>query len=79
MRELVDAVTGEEIPLETALKVLTSNVATVLKLKSKGRLEVGKDADVLVFDENYKIEHLIAMGDFLTKNSKILKKGSYEA
>ncbi len=79
LRELVDAVTGEEIPLETALKVLTSNVATVLKLKSKGRLEVGKDADVLVFDENYKIEHLIAMGDFLTKNSKILKKGSYEA
>ena len=34
--ELVDAVVLEKLPLEKALKVVTSNVASILKLKNKG-------------------------------------------
>ena len=77
-RELVDAVKQEDIPLETALKVLTSNPATILKLKQKGKIEVGKDADLLLLDKDLKINGMIAMGEFMRKEYKKLKKGSYE-
>jgi beta-aspartyl-dipeptidase (metallo-type) len=76
--ELVDLVTQENAPLETALKVVTSNVADILKLKNKGRIQTGKDADLVVIDSDYKIIHVVAMGNLMMKNSVILKKGSYE-
>lgn len=79
LREVVDAVMQENIPLETALKVVTSNPATALKLKQKGRIEVGKDADVLLFDAGLKLNYVIAMGQFMMKECKLVKKGSYES
>lgn len=78
LRELVDAVTEEKIPLQEALKVLTSNPADVLKLKQKGRIEVGKDADILLFDNEMRIKHMIAMGQFLKRDYAATRKGSYE-
>ncbi|MGQ9847738.1 MAG: beta-aspartyl-peptidase [Bacteroidales bacterium] len=76
-RELMDTVNQEGVPLEIALKVLTSNPADILKLNQKGRIAVGKDAD-LVFIDNQRIYHVMAMGKFMMKDAKILKKGSYE-
>jgi beta-aspartyl-dipeptidase (metallo-type) len=76
--ELVDTVTVENVPLETALKVVTSNVADVLKLKNKGRIEPGKDADLVLIGADFKIQHVIALGQLMMKDGKILKKGSYE-
>jgi len=74
--ELMDMV-NEGMPLEKALKVLTSNPADILKLKQKGRVEIGKDAD-LVFLKGNDIYHVVAMGKFMEKDGKIIKKGSYE-
>ncbi len=76
-RELMDAVNQEGVPLETAVKVLTSNPADILKLSQKGRIAVGKDAD-LVFIDNQRIYHVMAMGKFMMKDATVLKKGSYE-
>lgn len=76
-RELMDAVNQEGVPLEIAVKVLTSNPADILKLHQKGRIAVGKDAD-LVFIDNQRIYHVMAMGKFMMKDATILKKGSYE-
>jgi beta-aspartyl-dipeptidase (metallo-type) len=78
LREVVDAVKDEGIPLEKALKVITSNPADVLKLKNKGRIAVGKDADLLLFDNNFKIKYMFAMGEFMSKDYKAIRKGSYE-
>lgn len=78
LREVVDAVKEEGIPLEKALKVITSNPADALKLKQKGRIAVGKDADVLLFDNDLKIKYMIAMGEFMSKDYKAVRKGSYE-
>jgi beta-aspartyl-dipeptidase (metallo-type) len=76
-RELMDMVKNEGMPLDKALKVLTSNPADILKLKSKGRIAEGNDADMVLLngDEIYSV---IAMGQFLMKERKIVKKGSYE-
>lgn len=76
-RELMDAVHQEGVPLEIAVKVLTSNPADILKLNQKGRIAVGKDAD-LVFIDNQRIYHVLALGKFMMKDAQILKKGSYE-
>jgi beta-aspartyl-dipeptidase (metallo-type) len=75
--EMTDAV-HEGLELESAVKVVSSNVADILKLKQKGRIETGKDADIVLIDKNMKIIHLTAMGKFLVKDCKILKKGAYE-
>ena len=78
-RELVDAVMQEGISLEVALKVLTSNPASVLKLKQKGRVEVGYDADLLLLDANFKIKSVMAMGEIMLHNYKPIRFGAYEA
>jgi len=78
LREIVDAVKEEQIPFEIALKVITSNPATALKLKQKGNIEVGKDADVLLFDADFRLHTMIAMGQFMMKEFKKVRKGSYE-
>jgi len=75
--ETIDAVKEEGMPLEQALKPVTTNPADVLKLKNKGRLQVGKDADIVLLDEDYKISFLIANGEFFVKNSKVVKTGLF--
>jgi len=78
LRELRDAVQEEKIPLEIALKVLTSNPARILKLKQKGNVAKGMDADVLLLDSDLKIHSVIAMGIRVMADGILLKKGTYE-
>lgn len=78
LTELTDTVLEEKFPLEKALKVVTSNVADILKLKQKGRVEVGKDADVLLFNDKFDIIYMTALGELFVAEGKALKKGSYE-
>lgn len=62
LREIIEAVTEEGIPLQTALKVATSNPATILKLQGKGFIKEGSDADILILDKDLKIVYLMANG-----------------
>lgn len=76
--EMVDTVVQEKMDLQDALKPVTSNVADILWLKKKGRIALGKDADLVLINDKYEIVHLTAMGVMMVENQKILKKGSYE-
>jgi beta-aspartyl-dipeptidase (metallo-type) len=76
--EIVDAVKEEGLELEKALKVSTSNVADILKLRKKGRIQQGNDADLVIINSNFEIVHYMAMGQFMMKDSVMMKKGSYE-
>ncbi len=78
IRELADAVLNEKIPLETSLKVLTSNVATILKLPNKGFISNGLDADILFLNPDMKMVHLIAMGKWVVRDGEVIRKGAYE-
>ena len=62
IREIKEAVRDEHIPLEIALKVATSNPANILKLKGKGFVREGYDADIVLLDGNFNIVHVMAMG-----------------
>jgi beta-aspartyl-dipeptidase (metallo-type) len=73
------AVLEEGIPLETALRVITSNPARILKLKAKGRLAPGLDADVVLVDpKDLEVRTVIAKGRLLMKAGKVLAKGLFE-
>src|SRR3954469_12457878 len=51
------------LPLEKVLALVTANTASVLKLAGKGRLEAGKDADLLVLRrDSLEIVEVIARG-----------------
>ncbi len=78
-REVRDAVLEENIPLGEALKVITSNAAEILKLKSKGSIEKGKDADLVLLDKaTLNIHSVMAKGVFHIENNKVIVKGTFE-
>lgn len=78
-KEVKDAILEEGIQPADALKVITENPAKVLRLASKGTLEVGKDADLVILEAaSYEIESVIALGQKMMWNKKLLVKGTFE-
>ena len=67
------------VPLEKALRVITSNVSNVLKLENKGFISTGKDADIILIDKkNLDINSVISKGNILMNNKELLVKGTFE-
>jgi beta-aspartyl-dipeptidase (metallo-type) len=74
-----DAVREERVPLDTALQVVTANPARILKLRGKGQLSAGGDADlVLLQPDTLEIHGVIAKGRWLMKGLDIVAKGTFE-
>lgn len=77
--EVKKCIKVHKVPIEIALKVITSNVSKVLKLNNKGAIEVGKDADlVIVNEETLDIDTVIAMGKVMVKDGEAIIKGTFE-
>ncbi len=72
------AVQEEDIPLETAIRVITENPAAILKLRTKGRIEVGRDADLVLLDRSFRIDTVIALGKVMVENGEAIVKGTFE-
>ena len=78
-REVKDAVLEEGIPLEVAIKVITSNPAKILKLKQKGHVEVEKDADLVLLDKHtLEVNTVFAKGKLMVENGEVVVKGTFE-
>ena len=78
-QEVRDCVQQEHIPLETALKTITSNVADHLKLSRKGRVQEGCDADLVLVDaDSLEIQTVIALGRVMMQDGALLVKGNFE-
>ncbi len=57
-----------EIPLIDAIKMMTLTPARIMKIDShKGSIEIGKDADLVIFDSNINVSHTIIEGDVVYK------------
>ncbi|WP_416731232.1 beta-aspartyl-peptidase [Fictibacillus sp. JL2B1089] len=76
--EVRDAVRLEGVPLHEALQTITSNPARVLKLKQKGRLQEGLDADLVLLNEDLSIDSVIAMGQVMVQDGEAVIKGTFE-
>ena len=59
-------ITLAEVPLMEVIKMMTITPATIMGVsKTKGSLEVGKDADVVVFDDDIRIDTTIVKGNIV--------------
>lgn len=61
---LVSLVTKYGIAFEDALKLLTANPAREYCFATKGHLEAGYDADLLVWNDNFTLNRVMAKGKF---------------
>ena len=78
-REVKHAIKENKVPIDMAIKVITSNVAEILKLKNKGTIEKGKDADLVIVDkESLEIDMVFAKGQKMVENKEALVKGTFE-
>ncbi|MBU9671843.1 beta-aspartyl-peptidase [Planococcus sp. CP5-4] len=74
-----EAILEEGISLPDALRTITANPASILKMKSKGVIEKGRDADlVLINQEDFKIDTVIASGKIMVQEGKAVIKGTFE-
>ena len=78
LEEVINLVTIGGIPLEKAIKLITTNPAKNLGLKNKGHAKVGYDADLCFFDSSFKLQTVISKGSFVLKNSDLIVKGNFE-
>ncbi|MCY0887519.1 MAG: beta-aspartyl-peptidase [Alicyclobacillaceae bacterium] len=76
--EVVDTIVQEEIPPETAVRFVTEHVARVLKLSTKGKIRAGYDADLLLTDGQYRIQHVFAKGRHVVEDGKAIVFGTFE-
>ena len=78
-KEVQAAVLEEGIPLEDALRVITSNPAQVLKLTQKGMIQQGKDADIVLLEKDgLNIHSVIAKGQLMVEDGVPIVKGTFE-
>lgn len=64
--------------IEDVLPIVASNTANVLKLEKKGRLEVGKIADVLVIEKrSFELRDLFSKGCRLIKDGEPVRKEKF--
>jgi beta-aspartyl-dipeptidase (metallo-type) len=81
MFELNLLVNKKHIPLEEALRPLTTTPARIYGLETrKGSLRVSMDADLVVIDPaSFSIRDVVARGAIAIKNKEAVKKGYFEA
>ena len=53
------------IPLADAIKMMTETPARIMGLSRKGRLDVGCDADIVIFDGDINIKQVIMAGEMI--------------
>lgn len=80
MKELKHMVMEGRISLDRALPFFTSNVAEGLGVSDKkGCVKVNADADILLLNNDFELDTVIAKGKILMRNEKIIVKGIYES
>ncbi len=79
-KEVRESIVKEEIPLEAAIRVITSNPAKILKLTQKGHIQAGKDADLVLLDKNsYNVDTVLAKGKVMVAKGEAIVKGTFES
>ncbi len=61
-----------------AFKLLTENPARTMKLKTKGFIKEGFDADLCIFNEGYKLSGVISRGEAMMLDGGMLRHGNFE-
>ncbi|NNF57288.1 MAG: beta-aspartyl-peptidase [Rhodothermaceae bacterium] len=78
LADLLTRLLGEGVPLEQVLPPFTSNPARYLRLRRKGRIAPGHDADLVVLDEAHGIRDVMARGRWHVRGGEPVIKGTFQ-
>lgn len=77
--EVKKAIINYNIPIDTAIKVITSNVADLYRLQGKGRIKEGYSSDFVIVDkDSLDIDSVYAKGIKLVNKNEAIVKGIFE-
>lgn len=63
-------VNAADVPLIEAVRMATATPASIIRIENKGSLAVGKDADIIIFDNDINIQLTIVRGKIIYENRK---------
>nr|WP_315149258.1 beta-aspartyl-peptidase [uncultured Flavobacterium sp.] len=78
LKQVVLLVKEGKLPIADAFKLITANPAKNLALKTKGHIKVGYDADFCAFNKDLELTDVIARGQPMMRDEKIIVFGSFE-
>lgn len=55
-----------DIPLASAVKMITEIPARIMKLDTKGKLQTGFDADIVIFDDDINVKSVFVNGEIVS-------------
>jgi beta-aspartyl-dipeptidase (metallo-type) len=76
--EVRDLVVDERLPIDVAIRPVTSTVAQRYGLTSKGQIAVGLDADFLLVDPDMTLRSVYAHGRLMVHEDETIVRGTYE-
>ena len=78
-KEFRDLARTKDVPLETALRPITSSPAAAIGMyPAKGCVREGSDADLIIMDKDLSILKVFAMGKLAADGGEALLKGAFE-
>lgn len=78
MTEVFYALLDKGVAIERCLPFFTQNVATLMNFTQKGRIAQGLDADIVILNNENRISHVMAQGEWHMFEEEIVKKGTFE-
>jgi beta-aspartyl-dipeptidase (metallo-type) len=78
MTDIFYALVDNSHSIERFLPFFTRNVAQLMNLHHKGRIQNGADADIIMLNKNNRIEHVMALGKWHVKHQQQIIKGTFE-
>jgi len=76
-RKFVDFLRKGLLPPETATRLFSTNAAEFYKLGKKGRIEPGRDADLVVLDGDLGLSDVFARGKRMMAGGRLLVRGTF--
>jgi len=78
-RVFTDVLRRELLPVETAVRVFSTNAAEFYKLGKKGRVAPGLDADLVVLDADLGLSEVFARGRRMVAGGRLAARGTFSA
>lgn len=76
-RKFRDLVLKKVLPLDQAVRLFSTNAASFYKLSKKGRIEPGRDADLILVDKDFALRDVFARGRRLMADGRLLVRGTF--